>query len=226
MQLGRRVRAARGAADDDPAARLGDGERALPGCLADVLDDHVDAALGRLLDLRGDVAVGVIDDRVRAELARPLELDVARRGRDDLRSKRLRDRERCERHASADAPGEHPLSRLQAGLRDQHPVRRLEGERERRGLLERHRVRNRVHVLLRQRDQLGVRAVPVLAQHVRAVFEPGVDDDPLAGVHPFAGAVGTEDEGLRDRRLPLADPEVDVVQRRRAQPHQNLAVSR
>src|SRR5262249_6194451 len=87
-------------------------------------------------------------------------------------------------------------------------------------------VRDRMDVFLGQHDQLGVRAVSVFPEHLRAVVQPGVDDDPFAGVHTFAGAVGAEDERLRHRRPPFANPEVDVVQGRSAQPHQNLAVSR
>ena len=58
---------------------------------------------------------------------------------------------------------EHPLVRLQRRLRDEHPPRRLEDERERRRLLERERVGDRVDVRLGHGDQLGVRPVHVLA---------------------------------------------------------------
>ena len=48
----------------------------------------------------------------------------------------------------------------QARARDEHPVRRLEDERERRRLLERDPVGERVDVRRRHGDQLGVRARP------------------------------------------------------------------
>ena len=56
-----------------------------------------------------------------------------------------------------------------------------------------------------------------------AVLEPGVDHDALAGVGADARAVGAEDARLRHRREALAHPEVEVVQRRRAQLDQHLA---
>jgi len=46
-----------------------------------------------------------------------------------------------------------------------------------------------VQVVGRDRDQLRVRAVHVLADDPRAVGEARVDDDPLAGVEALAGAV-------------------------------------
>ena len=88
-------------------------------------------------------------------------------------------RKRGRRNAAADAPDEHPLARLQARARDEHPVRRLEDERERGRLLERDAVAQRVDVRRRDRRQLGVDALRVLADHVDrvAVLDPGVDHD-------------------------------------------------
>ena len=60
-----------------------------------------------------------------------------------------------------------------------------------------------VHVLAHDRDRL-------------AVLEPGVDDDLLARVLPDAGAVRPEDARLGHRRESLADPEVEMVERRGA----------
>src|SRR5581483_6764724 len=167
VERGGRVRAARRTAHRDPAFARGDVEGRPPRRLADVLDDDVRAApAGRLLDGRLHVARRVVDDRVGAELAGTLELRVARRGHDHPRAERLRDRERGRRDAAADAPREHPLAGLEARARDEHPVGRLEHERECRGLLERQAAGDRVDVRRRHRDQLGVRAVAVVADHV------------------------------------------------------------
>ena len=55
-----------------------------------------------------------------------------------------------------------------------------------------------------------------------------VDDDPVAGCEAVSGdhdsgAVGTEDSRLRHGRQALADPQVEVVERRRAQLDQDLS---
>ena len=76
-----------------PPARAASSE-SLPRRLADVLDDDVGAAAGDLLHARGDVVRRVVDRRVGAELARPLELRVARR-RDDRRARRAPSRSRA-----------------------------------------------------------------------------------------------------------------------------------
>src|SRR5206468_6725383 len=115
-----------------------------------------------------------------AELARAAELLVARRRDDRLRAERLRNREAGGRDAAPDAPEENPLVRLEPRARDEHAVRRLEDERERRRLLEREPCRDGIDVRRRNGDQLGVRAVAVLADHVdRPVvgLHAGVDDD-------------------------------------------------
>ena len=61
---------------------------------------------------------------------------------------------------------------------------------------------------------------------VFAVLEPRVDDDALAGIGANPGAVGAEDARLRHRRQALSDPEVEVVQRRRAQLDEDFACAR
>jgi hypothetical protein len=75
-----------------------------------------------------------------------------------------------------------------------------------------------VDVGRRDRDQLGVGAVRVLADHGDpiAVLEPRVDQYAPPGV-VHAGAVGAEDSGLRYRGQPPAHPDVQMVQRRGAQ---------
>src|SRR5919204_3990829 len=60
-----------------------------------------------------------------------------------------------------------------------------------------------------------MRAVGVLADDGDrlAVLESRIDHDPLAGVDPDPCAIGAEDPRLRHRRKPLADPEVEVIER-------------
>ncbi len=55
---------------------------------------------------------------------------------------------------------------------------------------------------------------------------PGLMHDPLVrpGQHP--GSVGAENPRLRNGREALANPDVEVVERRRAQLDENLAVAR
>ena len=91
----------------------------------------------------------------------------ARRGDDRPGAEPVRDRERRRRDAAADAPDQHPLVRLEARLRDEHPVGGLEDEREGGSLLEAEAGRNGVHRAPRHRDQLGVGAVAVLAEDAR-----------------------------------------------------------
>ena len=81
-------------------------------------------------------------------------------------------------------------------------------------------------------DQLGVRSVAVLADDVLAVVEAGVEDDLLTDVQAVdalaeslddAGPVSPEDAWLRRRGHPHPCPDVEVVQRRSAEPDQHLA---
>ena len=84
-------------------------------------------------------------------------------------------------------------------------------------------------------DQLGVRAVAVLADHVdpaAARLDAGVEDDALAGLEAAdavaerlddARAVGAEDARLRDGRQALADPDVEMVERGGAEADEHLA---
>ena len=87
----------------------------------------------------------------------------------------------------------------------------------------------------RHGDQLGVRPVSVLADHVdspAAGLDARVEHDALAEAearHALAerldhpGAVGSEDARLRHGRQALADPEVEVVQRGGAEADKYLA---
>ena len=237
VQRGRRVRAARRAADGHAPGRRDRGERPGPGRLADRLDDDVGAGAGRLLHGLDDVAGVVVDRDVGAPGARLLELLVAAGGDDRARAERPADLERRRRDAAADAPDQHPLARLHGRLRDEHPVGGLVDERERRRLLERERVVEREHLRRVDRDQLAVRAVGVLAEHRDRVpvLEPGVEHDAVADGEAVdsrserlddAGAVRSQDPGLRHGREAHAHPHVEVVERRGCEADENLAVGR
>ncbi len=89
----------------------------------------------------------------------------------------------------------------------------------------------RIDLRARQRDQLGVRPVRGLADNrdlpVTELVRR-IDDDPVAWCEPVSGdhdsgAVGTEDARLRYGREALANPDVQVVERRRAQLDQDLS---
>ena len=144
------------------------------------------------------------------------------------------DLERGGRDAAADAPDERPLAFDHARSRDEHPVRRLVDERERGSDLERECVVEREHLRRIDRDQLGVGAVEVLPddRDLVAVVDPRVDHDAVADRRPGdavaerfddARAVGPEDARLRNRGKPLADPDVEMVEGRRADPDEHLA---
>ena len=72
---------------------------------------------------------------------------------------------------------------MQVRLGREHAIRGLEDERKGGGRFEVEPVRNRVDLGAGDRDQLGVRAVRVLADHgdrAVAVVEARVDHDPVA----------------------------------------------
>src|SRR5205807_4768866 len=175
--------------------------------------------------------------RVRAELPGPIDLSHVHRRNAHAPAQGLRHDERRGRDPTADTPHEHPLTRLEPRLRDEHPVRRLEDEREGCRLLEAELVGKSVDGRRRQCDQLGVRAVEVLADDAdpAVVLESRVDHHPVAGreipglvpdrLHD-ARAVGAEDPRLRHRRETLADPDVQVVERCRAQTDEYVARAR
>src|SRR5581483_4071743 len=228
VQRRRRVRPGRRAAHDHAPFGPRGVERALRGRLADVVDDDVRPAAGRLLHRRDDVVASVVDGDVRPCGAGQLELLVARRRHDHVCPERLGEHQRRGRDAAADAPDEHPLARLETRARREHPVGGLEDERERRRLLEAQSVGDRMHQIARHPDQLRVRAVSRLADDVHAavVHDARVDDDALVGARDHAGAVGAQDARLRHGGQPLADPDVEVVERGRAQLDEHVAVAR
>ena len=215
MQCRRRVRAGRGAADHHAASLASRLQALLPGRLADVLDHDVRAvAAGGLLHGRHHVLRGVVHLGVGLDLG---ELLVAARGDDRPRAESPGDRVRRGRDAAADAPDEDPLAFAEPCAGNEHAVGGLVDEREGGGLLEAQAVGNRVDVRRRHSDQLGMRAVRVLAddRDLVAVLHAGVDQHALAVGE--AGAVGAEDARLGDGGPSLTDPEVEVVQRGRSQ---------
>src|SRR5262249_41351648 len=119
--------------------------------------------------------------------------------------------------------------------REEHRVRGLEDEWEGRRVLEAQALGNRMDVRRRNGDQLGVRAVAVLADHVdpaASSLDPGVDHDSLARLearHLVAerlddsGTLGAEHPRLRHGRQSFANPYVQMVQRRSAQTDAHLA---
>src|SRR4029453_11791668 len=81
-------------------------------------------------DGRDAVAGGVVYRDVRAPLARLLELCIRGRRDDRARAERTRNLEGCGRDTAADPPDQHPLALAQPSARDEHPVSRLEHQRE------------------------------------------------------------------------------------------------
>ena len=98
------------------------------------------------------------------------------------------------RDAAADPPEKHPLVRLDPHLRHHHQVGGLEASGKAAAFLEAQVVGDRMDVLLGDWNELGVRAVHVLAHDGDppvAMMKAGVDDDALAVVEG-AGAVGAD----------------------------------
>ncbi len=193
-----------------------------------MLDDDVRAA-ARELAHAGDHILGiVVHAGIGAELTRPGELVVARGGHDRSGSERFRNLERRRRDAASDPPDEHPFARVQPRPRDEHPVRRLEDEREGGCFLEAQAVGDGVDRLARNCDELGVRPVAMLAEHMDAVRvrEARVDHDALARSGDHARPVRTEDPRLRHRRHAPPKPDVEVVQRGSSELDQNLPGAR
>ena len=161
---------------------------------------------------------------------RPLELLVAR-GRDDRpRAESLGRSSSPPSRRRRRYPRRGPIRPPEPCARDEHAVGGLEDERERGSLLEAQAVGNRIDVRRRHGDELGVCPVRVLAddRDLVAVLDARVDHDaPSEAVgrrraHD-AGAVGAEDARLGDGGPALTDPEVEVIQRGRAQLDEDVA---
>src|SRR6185295_19404213 len=89
MEVRGRVRPGRRATDAYSPRRPRRIERALPRCLADVIDHDVGAAAGELLNLGDDFVGAMVEGTVRSELAGSLQLLGARRGDDHPCPERL-----------------------------------------------------------------------------------------------------------------------------------------
>ena len=175
---------------------------------------------------------------VGAERRRLRQLLVARRGDDRPGAERLGDPERRRRDAAADPPDEHPLARLQSGARDEHPVGGLVDERERGRVLERDTVAERAR-RSSQGSRRARRGRPACARRSRGssspCSRPGLITTGCPGSRPStsvaerlddAGAVGAEDARLRHGGQALPRPDVEMVERGEAHPHEHLARGR
>ena len=233
VELRRGVRPGRGAAHDDPAERPDGREGSRPRRLAHGLDDDVDPGPGRLLHGRDDVVGVVVEHDVGAPLACGGELVRAARGDDRVDAERAADLEGRRRDAAADPPDQRPVPFPDGLPRDEHPVRRLEHEWEGCGRLEGDVVVEREDLLRRDRDQLRVRPVEMLADHRDpvAMHQARVEDDALADSEAGnavaerlddAGPVRSEDARLRHRREALSHPDVEMVERGSAEPDEHL----
>src|SRR5690606_34129980 len=244
-------RARRPAVGDEPAASCERAQVPLPERLADRVEDEVHASLpGLAPDLAGVVDRGAVVDDVGAERPDPLDV-LAGRDREDPRAREFRDLDRRRRDATRRTGHQHVLARAQSPAADQPSPRRLVDERRGGRLLERHLVRERVHVHRRDRHVLREAALRVLAQDpvahahrllpelaplAAAAPERRVDDDPRARLEALDARAELRDDAgdvraadVRHRRLdrqPAPDPQVQMVQRRGTDLDQDLARTR
>src|SRR5438552_11905224 len=205
--------------DDEPAAGLEARAALVPDRRADTVEHHVDAAAaGELLDPLTELRCGrVVDDLVGAELLGLPELPVAP-GRDDrARADPLRHQETEAADAAADRLDQDVFALLELDALEEAVPGRVARERERRGLLESHRVGDSLQIGRGHLAVLRVAAVElaaesllplaelVAAQHARrasAALDAVLDHDPVAFLPPghtgpdprdFSGDVESED---------------------------------
>ena len=228
----RHLRPTRAAVHDQPPAGPQRPRRVAPG-RADRVEHDVDGA-----DRLRPALVRVEDATCSAELLRPLELRLARRGDEHARALLGRQLHREGRDAAAGAEDEHGLVGLEPTDREQRPVRGQGRERERGGLLPRQARGLPVHVCLGQLDELGVGAVrrtaedsPVRSRRILPLtpVEARVDHDLLPGVSADPRAVRAGDDRLRElvgRPGRVAEQQVAAVDRRRLQLHDHLPRAR
>ena len=139
----------------------------------------------------------MVDDDVRPQLARALQLVVAAGRYQHACPGMLGDLQRRRCNAAADAENQHRLARHHAGLADHHPPGGEKNQREGGRLLEAHPLRDRPQVDLRHRKGLGKAAIPVFAEDFPAVAEAV-----LAAGAVIAGAVaqaGVEEHARANR---------------------------
>src|SRR5437867_3261884 len=242
-------RAGRRARDHDAAPFPEAPHGVLERRLADMIDDDIDAALPREFPNRlGPRDRLVVDEDIRAERLRLLQLRVARARREDRAAGELCDLDRGGRDAGSGAEDENVLSRPDLRAGDEHPPRGHERQRDGGGLREVHVRRDREDVSRGDGDlfsvgpgkvfteDLVVHAFGVLppeAVLATAARDPRFHDDTVADLD--VGHIGadlrdvarrTAAEDARARRLQgrdsFADRQVEMVQGRRVDADDNL----
>ncbi len=163
---------------------------------------------------------------VGAEPSARASFSSPRRGDDHVRPERWAS-DRGRRHTATDAPHEHPLTgpRRRARVTSmRYAVSNTSGNAAASSNERSPGIANRGRG---HGDQLGVSAVARLADdvHLPVLHDPRVEHDPLVrpGQHP--GSVGAEDPRLRAQTAVLANPDVEMVERRRAQLDQDVALA-
>src|SRR5688572_23945654 len=250
-QIDRGLETGRRAARDDAPAVAHRLDARGEHLAADVLDHGVDAALAGLGAAHGgEVGGGVVDADIGTKRLRALELGGAARRGDHARAVELRDLDRGDADAGAGAVDEHGVARRDARLAHDHLPRGEEREEAGGGVREVEPLGVRREVGRGDDDVLGVAALrvlaedPVVAAEVVAAAEagraapagePGLYDGRSAdgGGGDHAGAEGVDRAGdvgaepvwifEAEGRAAPAHPDVEVVERHRADPHAHLA---
>jgi hypothetical protein len=120
-------------------------------------ENHIDAALaGDPLHFGGNVLFVVVDDLIRAELARAGQLLLAAGGRDDATVKQLRDLYRRLAHAARRREHQHLFARLQRRSADQHVPGGEEHKRSGGGVFEAEVSDDRDYGVFGNIDQLAI----------------------------------------------------------------------
>ena len=198
--------------------------------------------------LGGDVLAVVIDDVVRAELARLGHLLFPARGGDDAAMVELGDLDRGRTDAARGGEHEHILAEAQRGARGEHVPRGEENQRHGGGFLEAHVVRDADRRVLGRGHEFGVAAIDAHAEQrvgaaevvvaggallaLAAAQRGGEQDAParlhtaaqFADGHHFAGDIAAEDarHGNFRARDALPDEQVEVIERGGAHAQQDL----
>src|SRR6266568_1750649 len=248
-QVNLRVISGRCAAGNQPPAGSEARHAVVPGGCANVLEHHVHAALaGKPLHLFVNLLLAVVDGFLGAQFARLGKFFFAARRRDDACAQELRNLDGRASHAASRAQNEDLFPGLQFRARDQHVPRRLEDQRDRRGFHKREFTRPGKTIRFRTAHVFGAAAVNdvpkivelpafvVVAGKARGAA-PATDSrgedhflshldaaDQFADLRHFPGDVASRD--VRKRAGPagnsLANPQVEMVDRHRAHPHQDI----
>src|SRR5713226_915298 len=248
-QVNLRVIPGRRAAGNQPPAGSEARHAVVPGGCADVLEHHVHAALARQpLHLFVNLLLAVVDGFVGAQFARLGKFFFAARRRDHPRAQELRDLDRRASHAASRAENQDLFPGLQFRAVHQHVPGRLEDQRDRRGFDKREFARPGKTIRFRAAHVFGAAAVNdvskicelpafvVVAGKARCAapatdsrrednFLPDLDAaHQFADLRHLAGDVAPRDVRKRDGHAgnPLANPQVEMVDRHRAHPHQDI----